>query len=509
MSGAIVDLSATPTPQPATVEVCVIGSGPGGATAARALAEHGHEVLVLEEGGDFTGTRLNQREAAMYDQLYMDRGGRMTDDLSISVLQGRALGGGPMINASDVVPIADATLRHWQTRYGLTDLTPERIEPYRKRALEDLIARQIPDDEVNLANNLLRKGTEALKWKGEVFRDNRKGCLGLGTCLIGCPVNAKQGPRFVAIPRAVDAGARFYVRARATRIAGADQELKTVTVRSLDAKGYREQAEFTVRAKVVILAANAVGSAALLIRSGIGNEHVGRNLTLQPQLPVMALFDDDVRGYFGIPQSYAVTEFERITEEDGLGGFRIEGIMGTPGIVASILPVSGRLGKELMALYPRMAASLCLVPDQPTGIVTVTESGRPKVHYEARPDVHTRFREAAKAAARVYLAAGAKMVTVPTFPPVRIAREADLTNVDRFEFAPASAPLLSAHQQGTVRFASSPTGGGANPDGEVYGTKGVYVFDSSGFPSSSSSHTMTPIITFSHYLTDRLLARPI
>ena len=58
-------------------DILVIGSGCGGGTAARVLAEGGKDVILLEEGGDFVGPeRLTQRDAAMYDQLYVDRGGR-------------------------------------------------------------------------------------------------------------------------------------------------------------------------------------------------------------------------------------------------------------------------------------------------------------------------------------------------------------------------------------------------------------------------------------------------
>ena len=73
------------------------------------------------EGGDFTGRQLNQRDA-MYDQLYMDRGGRATEDLSITVLQGRVLGGGGVINLGDVVPVTDGVLNVWRERFGLASL---------------------------------------------------------------------------------------------------------------------------------------------------------------------------------------------------------------------------------------------------------------------------------------------------------------------------------------------------------------------------------------------------
>jgi choline dehydrogenase-like flavoprotein len=229
---------------------------------------------------------------------------------------------------------------------------------------------------------------------------------------------------------------------------------------------------------------------------------------LQPQLPIIGMFDEPVKAFEGIPQAYAVTEHE---QEDhprhGLWGFRVEAIMGTPGIVATLLPFQGLAAKELMKKYAHVAASLLLTPDEPSGTVSLSSSGRPVVTYEHRENHKRRLRQAIKVAARIYLAAGAREVVVPLARPLRIGRTRDLTAVDGVDFAPATAPLLSAHQQGGVRFAASARSGGADLDGRVYGTRDVYVFDSSGFPSSSSSHTMTPIITISRYLTSRLISR--
>ena len=508
MSGDIINLSEVEPPRDASVEVLVIGSGPGGATAARVLAEAGHEVVVLEEGGDYTGLELTQREGAMFDQLYMDRGGRSTEDLGVSVLQGRVLGGGAVINMCDVVPIHDAVLEFWQKRFGLGEWSPGALAPYRNLALADLSANRIEEARLNRANKLLREGTAKLGLRGEVMLNNRVGCVGLGTCMLGCPVNAKKNPRFVAIPTAVSAGARFFTRARALRILGASDEIKRVEVATLDARGYRQRQRFELRARRVIVAANAVGTAELLLRSGIGNEHVGRNLTLQPQLAVTALFDDEVRAFDGIPQAYAVTEHERHDPDLGLWGFRIEAVMGTPGNVASLLPLVGAAGKELMQLYPHIAASLLLVPDEPSGAVRPGESaGRPIISYRQAENHKARLRDAVRVAVRIYLAAGARRVMVPTNPPLVFDSEADLVKVNAMRFEPADAPLISAHQQGSVRCAPSPRLGAADPDGRVYGTRDVYVFDSSGFPTSSSSHTMAPIMTLSHFLSARLLSR--
>ncbi|MFN8544232.1 MAG: GMC family oxidoreductase N-terminal domain-containing protein [Candidatus Binatia bacterium] len=508
MAGTVVDCSRERVPERLSVEVCVIGSGSGGATVAWELAAAGREVLVLEEGGDYTGPALTERETAMYDQLYMDRGGRTTSDLSVSVMQGRVLGGGGVVNACDVVPIPDGVLRHWQRRYGLTDFAPAALAPYRDRALADLSANRPDEAQLNRNNRLLRAGAQGLGWRGEVMLHNRVGCAGIGACLIGCPLDAKRNPRFVAIPRALEAGARFLTRARAVRLEDASSDIKTIHVRRLDPKGYHEQGELTVRAQIVILAANAIASAQLLLRSGLGNAHVGRHLTLQPQLPILALFDDEVRCFRGIPQAYAITEFENLDDaQHGWWGFRIEAIGGTPGVVATSMPVYGPRAKEIMTRFPNAAMALLLTPDDGVGRVTVEASGRLRIGHELTDEHRGRLRQAARAAARLYLAAGAREVLLPVAPPVFVRSEADLAALDGVDLRPATAPLISAHQQGTVRMAPSERDGGADPDGRVYGTRDVYVFDTSGFPSSASSHTMAPVITVARFLSARLLAR--
>ena len=507
MTDGIIDLSAGPPPDTGIVDYLVVGSGSGGATAARLLAEAGKDVVVLEEGGDFRGAKLTQRDGEMYDQLYMDRGGRSTVDLSISVLQGRVLGGGGVINASDVVPIGDRVLDLWARRFALSDFTPANLTPHREAALVDLRANAIDESQLNLNNRLLREGAHKRSLTVEVMHHNRVGCAGLGTCLIGCPLDAKQSPRIVSIPLAVQKGARFFVRARAVRIDDATSEVKRVTVRALDARGYREQGEHVLKARHVIVAANPVGTVQLLLRSGIGNAHVGRHLSLQPQLPVVARFKDDVVGFRGIPQAVAVTSGETFDDEKGIWGHRIEAIMGTPGIVSTMLPFVGPRLKEAMTAYRRYAAALLLMPDEPSGAVTISSSGRPLIDYAHEENHKARARAAIKMAALCYLEAGAEAVEVPLADPLTITKESDLARVDALAFAPCTAPWISAHQQGGVRFSPSEKDGAASPDGRVYGARDVFVFDSSGFPTSSSTHTMAPIIATSRFLTSQLLAR--
>jgi choline dehydrogenase-like flavoprotein len=470
------------------------------------LAEAGCEVVVLEEGGDYLGEALTRRDS-LYDALYQDGAARTTADRSISVLQGRVLGGGTVINASDVVPIHEQTLHHWVKRFGLGDFAPDKLAPYQALASQDLRANPIDPRLASRGNHVLEQGSRKLGLEGEHMLHNRVGCIGLGKCMVGCAINAKQNVRLVSLPVALQHGCRVFTRARAVRIDDAPFELKRVRVRTLDATGHHARSNFTISARVVIVAANAINSALLLQQSGLGNEHVGRHLTLQPQLFVHAVFPEPLHSYRGIPQSYAITHHEEHSDEHGLWGFRVEGLFATPGAHATTLGRAGALGQELMASYDRMATVLCLIPDLPSGRVTPGLFGGPNIDYTPRPDVHARMKAAAKVAARSYLAAGAQKVVVPVGRPLEVRSEADLARVDALQFRPADAPIISAHQQGTVRFAGSARDGGANPEGEVYGTRGVYVFDSSGYPSTSSSHTMHPIISTARMLSAQLAAR--
>lgn len=502
MSGIIDCSSPGFVPASMRCEVVIIGSGCGGSTAARVLAERGKDVILLEEGGDFIGPMLTQRDLAMYDQLYVDRASRTTSDRTITILAGRALGGGSIINACDVVPIANEMWGFWQRKFAWT-FTPEQMQPFAQMALQDLAATRVEESQLNRNNQILREGAQKLGWRGEVMLHNRKNCQGLGTCLIGCPASAKVNPRMVAIPKALDAGARVLVRVRAVRIADANAEKKRVTVQTLDAKGYHPRETFTIEAQTVIVAANPLGTSRLLQLSGIGNDRVGQQVSLQPQVPCVALMPERVNAFVGIPQAYALTEFERLDPQQGLAGFRIEPIFGTPGILGSLVTQPGVQGKELMAQIDHVAASLVLVPDESVGEI-VTHGQQTEVHYTLTAEWKKRARQAVKSAARAYLAAGAKKVLVPAAPLLEVHSEQELHKIDAISFDPATILLISAHQQGGAVLGPNPQTSAADLHGQLWGTRGIYVMDGSIFPSSSSTHTMTPILTMAHKLAAEL-----
>ncbi len=488
-------------------DVCIIGAGSGGSVMALEMATAGLSVAVLEDGGYHRGADYNQREADMFGENYVQRNARATKDMAIAVMQGRGVGGGSTINVCDCVRIHDAVLSHWATKYGVAGITPEVMRPYFEKVEALLKVKPITEGQLNTNNSLIRKGADLLGYKGEKFNNNREGCVGCGYCLLGCAYDAKQAGHTVYVPKAVEAGADVYTYARAEKVIETDGKASRVTGVIMDPKTRTEKVKIALEAKVVMLGASTVNTAQILLNSKIANSsgEVGKNLSLQPQSAVFAVFDEVVKGYRGIPQSYAVTQFEEANEEVGLSGFRIEGIFGSPGIAAAQLPGFGMVTKELMISYPHFTGVLVLVPDQPSGEVTVNKYGRPVITYEFTEDYKARLMKGIKEAARIFFAAGARKVMFAFTEPTIIEDASKIDIVDSMGIRPASIALISAHQYGTCRMGEDPKTSVVNSWGESHDVKNLFIVDASTNPTSSSTHNMIPIMAMAHRTADYIL----
>ena len=66
-------------------DVCVVGSGAGGAVVASELAAAGLSVVVLEQGHHWTSADFTQREEEMLPRLFEEGGMRQTVDGGVIV----------------------------------------------------------------------------------------------------------------------------------------------------------------------------------------------------------------------------------------------------------------------------------------------------------------------------------------------------------------------------------------------------------------------------------------
>src|SRR5262249_18984395 len=181
-------------------DVVVVGTGAGGAMAARELARTGLQVVALEEGGWHRTRDFNQREDEMLSRLFADRAARSTADMAIHVLQGRGLGGSTVHNTNLCKRTPAPILESW-------GLAPSELAPLFEATERDLDVSPMDWQALNSNNDLFRKGVARLGYRGAYLLHNRKNCVGSGFCELGCAFDAKQNALKVLLPQAAAAGA--------------------------------------------------------------------------------------------------------------------------------------------------------------------------------------------------------------------------------------------------------------------------------------------------------------
>jgi choline dehydrogenase-like flavoprotein len=196
----------------------VIGTGAGGAVAAARLAEAGHEVVLLGEGGYYTAADFTEEEGPMTARLYAEGGTRATDDLSVAVFQGRSVGGGTTVNWMIMLRTPPYVLEEWETEHGLYGMGPKEMAPVFEEVEEEVHARTVPNDAHSPNNRIILEGARKLGWSAYSGKINASGCVRAGFCGLGCRYDAKQSMLLNYLPRAIEAGARLYSDVRAERI---------------------------------------------------------------------------------------------------------------------------------------------------------------------------------------------------------------------------------------------------------------------------------------------------
>lgn len=490
----------------------VVGSGSGGAVVAHTLATAGVEVVVLEEGGYFTKKDFTQREDQMFPALYRAAGQQLTDDTLINVLQGSCFGGSTVINTADCVPIVPEVFAHWKGLVGITALDARSVEASVKRVFEMLRVNRIPREQVNANNAIMLDAGKKFGMVSGTFDHNREGCIGSGYCLIGCAYDAKKGANLTYLPAALAAGATVYTDCRADRIERLASGRLAVHGDVVERGSRVARHPVRIEAERVVLAAGTIHSPAILKRSGFdkGLPQLGRNLSLQPQMPVIAQFDDDRRiGLWrGIPQSAWCNEVDN-TAEHGLGGYALEGINGQVANSASVLSGFGLEHKALMKGLSHVAVALALVPDRPSGTVAWEWRGSrgfaPKIHYRMRPEWIARMKRGLRRAAEIFFDAGAKRVSFGNEIVEPLTGPDQLGRIDGFPIRAGASRFVSAHPQGTCRMGLDARTSVVDQDHRLHTIPNLYVVDASVMPTTSSTHTMIPTMTLADRAAHRML----
>jgi choline dehydrogenase-like flavoprotein len=446
-------------------DVCVIGSGAGGAPVAAELAEAGLNVVVLEEGERHPPEAMTARPRDTMVRLYRDGAQTMTiGSPPILLPLGRGIGGTTVVNSGTCFRTPPRVLARWEREFGLDagglDACFERVE-------RTIGVTRVTEDIAGRNALLARRGAERLGWSGGFLERNVRGCRGSGVCAFGCPTGAKQHAGVTYMARAEEAGATVLTNARAKRI-----DVNGSRAIGVTAEGMHVQADR------VVVAAGTIHTPGLLAASGLGDRrHLGRHLSLHPATAAWGLFDEEVDMDRGVPQSYYVDEFAS-------EGIMLETIAGPPDYLAMGLPLAGPAHRELMLRYRHIGQCGLMVSDTSRGRVHL-RGRRPLIRYDLEPADVARVEQGLERVVELLKAAGARRV-----------------------YRPPGRKLMAFHPLGTARAHAHPGRGVVDADLKVHGTDNVWVADGSVVPSALGVNPQITIMALATRLAFHLRGEP-
>lgn len=476
---------ATKWPARSRADAVVVGSGAGGAVAARTLARAGMSVVVVEEGErwgveDFRSRELIDRWAG----LYRDGGATVAAGLPpVHLPVGRGVGGSTLINCGTSFRTPDHVLRRWRDESGWTLADPDRFGPLMDEIEATLQVAPADDEVLGRNGELLLAGAEKLDWEATRMPRGAPGCEGCCQCIIGCPQNAKYGVHLNALPQACEAGAEILTQAAVERVAHADGTATGVVACRPDGS------RLAIEAPRVVVAAGATETPPLLRRSGLGGHPMlGRGLAIHPAGNCVGRFAESVVPWQGVQQSAAMSAFH--DSDDIL-------------VEATALPqgmhavAAGGVGSQLLAELgdaDRDAVFGAMIGDRGSGRVLGKRRGRTAVSYRLDPDDGAKLVKALGVAGRALFAAGAEQVRVGTagLPAVRTEQELHDLLVGT---SPRQLVLAALHPTGSAGAGADPQRFPVAADGSLRGARGVWVADAAVLPSCPTVNPQVSIMS--------------
>ena len=491
-----------------SADVCVVGSGSGGAVIAARCAAAGKDVLVLEAGGYRNEQDFKQLELPGYFDLYYGGGLAASESGSIAVLAGQTLGGGTVVNYMNCVRPPERVLREW-AGHGLAGLDdPAFVDEHVDTVMERLGANTEATAQ-NATHRRLIAGCDALGyehrpiWRNASLDDDPANC---GYCAFGCQQGCKRSAMKTWLQDASDSGARALVGCHAERVLVEDGRASGVEATVTHPDG--STTAVSIEAPTVVVAGGAVESPALLLRSGVGGPAVGKNLRLHPAYLVVGTYEEQIDGWRGQIQSALSDRFSAL--EDGCG-FLIEAVGMAPGLTGASLPwESGAAHKRLMQTLPWQAPFVSVGRDHGSGDVVLDEHGRALVRWELDDEVDARLaRRANVELARLHRAAGANEVFTMHARDTRWRAGEDfdafLGEVEGASYAANDVACFTAHQMGSCRMGSNPETAVADGRGELHEARGVWIGDGSAFPTAPGVNPMVSIMSLAHRTAGEIL----
>lgn len=465
------------------VQCCVIGSGPGGSVTAATLAEHGKEVLILEEG---PASNVHAYPAfSLEEMIHKYRHCGVTAALgkpSIAYAEGRCLGGGSEINSGLYHRTPLAILQRWKDEFGLEEAGFDSLEPHfiacEKRLSVGKMSKNIP-----LASLKLAEGADKLGWKAiEVPRwfsySGEKDQLDM-------PLGTKQSMTETFLQDFRKFGGKILTHVYVEHLQ--KKGSSWVVTAKLIAPD-KDVSHIKIIAEDVFIACGTIQTPALLQRSGL-SKLAGNTFQLHPTVKMTAQFNEKINfATTGVP----VHQVKEFSPRLSFGC----SISTLPHLALSLLDYPETL-KTLSDYWQNMAIYYAMTSPAGVGRIRVLPGMKaPIVTYALEKEDYLNLREGLAKLAKLLQEAGA----INLFPNVLGGMQKWTDNFSNNQLSLMTIHLFSSCPMGENRKRCV-----VNSFGKLHNHNNLYIVDGSTLPSAPGVNPQGSIIAFArrnalHYL---------
>lgn len=515
-------------------DVLVVGAGAGGAAAAWYMTKLGLKVACIERGrwqdpNKYPSTGLDWEYRKSSDYSYNPNIRNLPEDYSIdcsdsdiAIANFNGVGGSTILFSGHFLRFHPSNFKT-KTLDGVGvdwPLSYSELEPYynlndQMMSVSGLsgdpayppIDNLLPPIPIGQYGEAIAKGFNALSWHwwpsyaaiATRARGGQNPCVNLGPCNTGCPQGAKSSVDVTYIAQAVRMGLTVYDRTTVTKVFVEEGMVQGV-------HAIRDNQAITLKAKVVLLACNAIGTARLLLASkqnaheqGLGNNQglVGKFLMLHPLGYVEGLFAQPTDADMG-PQGCCIFShqfYETHPDNPFKCGYTLHVLRGG----GAIQTACGGLDRQelkwgsdflagLQSLYNRRAIISVICEDLPEvgNQVLLDDTRRDK---DGLPIVKVKYKLGDNSKA---------MMSHGISQAKKVLKEAGLKSIRGF----GPVPDAGWHQLGTARMGVNPRDSVTSPIGEVHDVRGLFVVDGSLFPTSAGVNPAATIQALSLYVAE-------
>ncbi|MCA9875729.1 MAG: GMC family oxidoreductase [Anaerolineales bacterium] len=456
-----------------TYDYVIVGSGTAGGLLAYNLTQAGARCLLIEAGKNFRKETFPRLEGDASAQMYWGGGFELSHDASMAFLRGKVVGGGSIVNQGLMDRFDEVAFDDWRAESGVDFFSLAAMAPYYDAVEAKLALHTFTAVERNQNAEKFVAGCEACGYEWKYLRRGQADCgLEEGNdcigCLNGCHRDSKQSSMVVFVRPAEALGLELVTETEVEWVEPAGEVVRVHASQAGTAKTYQ--------ARRLILSGGALGTTAVLLRSGFKPRYpaLGKYFASHPQFMFFAIYDEEINAHQGY--------FQTVNSKDPRfrpRGFKLENVFAGPASSALLFTGYGRAHHQIMRQYCHMACAEVAIRDENAGEIEVGKNGRLAIKKQLTDQDRRRMKDGTAVLKEILAASGARQVI--------------------------ESPLyFGLHLMGGSRMGTDPATSVVEPDYKLRGFDNIYVCDSSLYPNAPGINPALTVMALSQRLSEQL-----